>query len=219
MANNMRSWKKRSCLPKIFLILLFFSIGFIFIEIRISPVLICLADEKIHALALTSIQNTVKEEINRHTEYQNYDQLVHMERDNNGYITLLMPNTMKINVLVADITTAVQQNISDIGKQDFSIPFGAVSGSTIFAFWGPKIPVSVEPVGIVNVHLTDDFISAGINQTRHRLWLNIETDLSIAIPLEKDKQSIKTEVLLTEGIIVGPIPDTYLDFNSDTSLQ
>ena len=83
-----------------------------------------------------------------------------------------------------------------------------------FAGKGPDINIGVVPVGSVLPELKAEFISVGINQTYHRIYLNLNTNVNIVIPSAHNSIGTVTEVSICENIIVGKIPETYLNSNS-----
>ncbi len=65
----------------------------------------------------------------------------------------------------------------------------------------------------VKVEFCNEFISAGINQTKHLIKVKVTTALGVVLPVRGDLEDIVTEVPIAESVIVGDVPDTYLDFN------
>ncbi|MGQ9512790.1 sporulation protein YunB [Thermodesulfitimonas sp.] len=87
---------------------------------------------------------------------------------------------------------------------------GQVLGSQILANYGPRIKVRIVPVGAVKVEMLEKFEAAGINQTRHRFFLHLDTSVRIVIPLQKKDVRVNTEIPLVENVIVGTVPSTYV---------
>lgn len=57
--------------------------------------------------------------------------------------------------------------------------------------------------------MRSEFTSQGINQTLHRVYLQVKCEVSILTPFENIKKDIINQVLLAENVIVGKIPSTY----------
>jgi sporulation protein YunB len=117
----------------------------------------------------------------------NYQDLIFVQKDSQGRIVLMQPNIVRINQLVSDTTLYINNNLKELEKKEFSIPLGQVLGSQLLANYGPHINVKILPIGTVKTIVSDNFVEAGINQTRHRLYLNIErcsqsNYLSIPLP-------------------------------------
>ena len=63
--------------------------------------------------------------------------------------------------------------------------------------------------GTVETDLRTEFVEAGINQTLHRIYLEVRCNVNILTPYDTISETITNQVLLTEGVIIGNIPDTY----------
>lgn len=211
----MRRRRKKPLIPILLLFCIVFGAGLFVIDEQFGPILGVLAKQRIHMVAVRHIQEAVQKQLTEHEEFQNYQELMYIEKDQEGRIILMVPNTMRINRLISEITLDVEKKLSNIPQDEVSIPLGAITGSKLFSSWGPRININVTPVSVVKTEIIDDFISAGINQTRHRIWMQISTDLGIAVPFDKETIEVKSTFLLTEGIIIGPIPDTYLNFSKN----
>lgn len=76
--------------------------------------------------------------------------------------------------------------------------------------------------GSVETDLKSEFKEAGINQTLHRIYLEVKCKVTILTPYNTIAETITNQVLLAEGIIIGNIPDAYYNLeglNSDQMLQ
>lgn len=211
----MKRRRKKPLIPILLLFCILFGASLYIVDEQLGPILGILAKQRIHMVAVQHMEEAAQKQLAKHQEYQNYQELMYIEKDQDGRIILMVPNTMRINRLVTEITLDVETELTNIPQDEVSIPLGAITGSRLFSNWGPQINIDVTPVSIIKTEIIDDFTSAGINQTRHRIWLQISTDLGIAVPFDKETIEAKSTFLLTEGIIVGPIPDTYLNFSMD----
>jgi sporulation protein YunB len=178
-----------------------------YINSKINPVIKNMSEAEVRALAISGINNAVNIVIN---EGLNYDEFVKIERNSEDEITLIQLNFVKINRLARDIANLSESNISSIGMQTIDIPLGAFTGSTVFAAVGPPVTVGLMPIGSVLCNYISHFDSVGINQTRHRLYIAIETTICIVLPLEELPLEITVPVLVVENIIIGKVPDTYI---------
>ncbi len=160
------------------------------------------------------MQEAVNEEMKANPQYANYQELVYMEKDANGNVMLLVPNTMKLNLLISDIVLNIEDKIQKMQAKNLSIPLGAVTGNKILSSLGPNISIHIRPITNISSRIQDDFVSQGINQTHHRIWLNLESTFSVAVPFDSEKITVSESVLLCESIIVGPIPETYFNLNA-----
>jgi len=195
--------------------MLCFVVLLIVAEEQFSPVIGTVASQKAYALALTSINQSVQAELGKQGDDVEYSQIMHLERDDDGRIVMMSPDTMLINRLVADIMLSVDESLADLTDQSISIPLGVVTGSSLLASLGPDINVSFIISATPEAKVMDEFISAGINQTRHRIYVEITAQVAVVVPFDQKLIDVTATILLAEGIIVGYTPDTYLSINSD----
>ena len=93
------------------------------------------------------------------------------------------------------------------------VPLGWMTNNSTFFDIGPDITVNVESVGSLDVAYESVFESAGINQTRHKIYLKVNAKLKVKVPLHSEEIRVKCEIPVAETIIVGKIPNTAIDFN------
>lgn len=140
----------------------------------------------------------------------NYNDLILIHKDSEGRIVLMQANTIKINQLSSDVTLEVQKALDDLKEQNINIPLGQLTGFYFLANRGPALNVNIMPAGTVCVNVNDQFESAGINQTRHNIYLQFETEVRIILPLESGEAKVSTRVPVAESIIVGQVPNTFV---------
>ena len=139
-----------------------------------------------------------------------YDDLIHMVTDATGKITLLQANSIQINSLSRKVVDETYSYIMERIGADLKIPLGAFSGVPILSGFGPEIMIPTMPYGSVNCKFLSKFVTAGINQTLHKIYLSVETSVTMVLPFNTIKVDDKTDVLVSESLIIGEIPDTYL---------
>lgn len=89
------------------------------------------------------------------------------------------------------------------------MPFGSFTGFKILAGRGPGIKIRISTIGNVETDLRSEFIAQGINQTLHRVYLQVKCEVSILTPFNNITRDITNQVLLIENVIVGNVPNTY----------
>jgi sporulation protein YunB len=194
----------------IMITLIFISLGiFIFIEKQLSPSIFAIAEARARILATEAINRAVKDKITNNIQYKD---LITIHKNASGQITLIQVNTIEINRLETETTLEVVKTLQDITMDGIKIPLGMITGSKILANFGPAIKVSLYPVGTVYVNTTEAFEEAGINQTRHRIMLDINAEIKIVQPFLSSNMVVKTDVPIAETIIVGNVPQAILDF-------
>ena len=148
-----------------------------------------------------------------------YDRMISFEKDNEGRITAVKSNMPEFNRLQSYILTEVLDRIDHVSSRDLSIPVGSLTGSALLAGRGPRITVRMESVGASTARLENAFVSAGINQTKHQVRLNIDVSVSILLPGFSTATKVSNSVVVAETIIVGSVPETYTNFSSPEPIE
>lgn len=197
---------------KIFAFFLFsFLLIFLYFKFIATPVVIKNTKTQLAYSATKSINLAIAETMN---QYINYGDLIKIERDANGNVLYFEANSIKINLLSKNMSKIVLTNFVEQSKFPIVISLGAFSGIAILTEVGPKIACSVKPYGEVLCFFKSCFEEAGINQTYHKIYLSIMLTVNVVFPLKVMSFDRSSEVLLCETLIVGKIPDVYLNSNS-----
>ena len=140
-----------------------------------------------------------------------YDQLITVSYNEDNTISMIKANTEQINKISNVLAQKTQNLIDKNGKIGFKIPIGNFTGIGFLTNKGSKVSFYIIPVGSVLCYFYTSFTSAGINQTCHKIFVTIETNCSLILPFVTKKFATKADYLLTECIIVGKVPTTYLN--------
>ena len=174
----------------------------------------------LESLATTRVSNTVNRIISEavNEAIQNgdisYERLISLEKDNEGKITAVHSNMAAFNRLQAQILDIILAKIDQVSARELSIPIGTLTGSALLAGRGPRIRVRMESVGSSTARFNNRFESAGINQTKHQIILEVEVSVAILLPGFTTATKVSTAVTVAETVIVGAVPDTYTYFNT-----
>ena len=141
----------------------------------------------------------------------NYDDLVTVEKNDAGDITLMAANSLQINRINREISVSAQAMISSACDEGVGVPLGAFSGISVVAGFGPAIDLDILTAESVVCSFFSEFESMGINQTRHAVYIDVESAVGVVIPGNAQTVKVNTEVLVCEAVIVGKIPDVYLN--------
>ena len=206
--NNKRNIKHKK-LFNIFFILFIFILIFGVVVKAVTPTFNKLCSDRAKSLA-TIITND--ETTNAIIDYK-YSDFIIIHKDDKGNILMLESNMKNINIVISDVANRIQKLINNTDSEDVSISLGSFTGVSILSGRGIKIPIRISTIGTVKTNVRSEFISQGINQTLHRLYLDIESEISVLTPFNTINESIKNQLILAENIIVGEIPQTYYDLN------
>ena len=212
---KVRSCKKKSKKTKLriaIIVVLSFLILILFYYFKVvCPIIIRLSEEKIRSLATTSISEVV--EYVMQEEKLSYNELVDIKYDSSNNIELIEVNTIKVNNVIRDITKGVQDKFNVLSHEGIGISLGTFTGVPFLYGIGPNISIKLVPVGTVNTKIVSNFNAQGINQTLHRLYFVVIGTIGMVLPIQTQNFVTELEVLICESIIVGKIPDVYLQGN------
>ena len=175
----------------------------------VNPIFETLCKDKAKSEA-TIITN---EETTKIIEKYNYDTFFTIQKDEKGSIQIINANVLKINQVTSDIAVAIQKALDSNEKNRVYIYSGAITGIRFLSGAGPRIPLKIASVGNIDTDLKSEFISQGVNQTLHRVYLEIKANVSILSSFKTIESSIQNQVLIAEHVIIGEIPSNYYNFN------
>lgn len=196
--------------------LLVFAISSIIIlDFRLKSSILEIAKAKAQVDGVEKINLIVNEKI---VSGIKYDDIVRIHKDDKGRIALIQQDTVALNKIMATTLTELSKALNKDEDKNISIPLGQLSGSRILAGYGPKIKVKILPVTQVHVDILNKFEQAGINQTRHLIYFQINNTVKVAVPFLDDEVKVSAIIPLAETIIVGEVPETYVNFNGQSEL-
>ena len=147
-----------------------------------------------------------------------YEELMHVKQDAQGYVTMLQADTMRMNKLAAETALKAEEELKGSQNQFVDIPLGAALGIKSLSGFGPRMAIQILPVGAVHASFDTDFESAGINQTRHRIFLTLRATVSLIIPTGSQTVEVQSTMPIAESIIVGAVPDSFVDVNDQKDI-
>lgn len=143
--------------------------------------------------------------------------LVEIQRSGDGTITALTTDMTELNLLRAELVTAVLEAVEGVDVAELEVPLGSLFDSEILWARGPAIRARSLSVGTVGAEFDSEFSSAGVNQTMHRIWLELSVPITLLLPGGAVEVPVDTRLCVAETVIVGKVPDTYLHMDGDRS--
>lgn len=179
----------------------------------------------IRELAQTQVINSTSDLINDAIARQmaqgiiRYDRMVFLEKDLNGRITALKTNMSEVNRLKTDILNIINEDILALDTSDIGIPLGSLIFPEFFSGKGPAIPVHILSIRNSDASFHSTFSQAGINQTLHQLIMEVNVDISVLVLANTEHFTVSSQVVVAETVIVGDVPQTYLQTGGKYGLQ
>ena len=179
----------------------------VLLRTRINPLTKELAQAKISDAASNVINRAVNQQIQQGDI--RYEDMVELQRDNSGAITALTTNMQEMNRLKTQLLEILDDDIYSIEDDEISIPVGNLSGIQLLSGRGPSIPVKIVAVSSSDATFQGEFTDAGINQTIHRIMMEVSLDLIVLLPSGTVTDRVSSQVCVAETVLLGPVPETY----------
>ena len=179
---------------------------------HLKPVMTSMATARVSNTVNRIVSAAVNEAVeNGQIDYGNF---VIFDKDDTGHITALRSNVAEVNRMQGQIADEILHRLSEISTSELEIPLGTLTGSALLAGRGPSLFVRMQAVGSASATFRNQFTSAGINQTRHQIFLDVDVYMSILLPGMKTSLKVSNEIAVAETVIVGGVPDTYTYFST-----
>ncbi|MBP3429036.1 MAG: sporulation protein YunB [Clostridia bacterium] len=176
---------------------------------NVKPLVFSLAEARSAALASKVLNGAMADALG---DGVGYDELMHVRVDEHGQVALLSANTARMNALAGRAGAAALTRLEQMSSEKVGVPLGAALGLSLFAGRGPRIPVSIVPVGSIMTNFETEFEACGINQTRHKVYLELTASIRIVIPTGAKTTQVQANMLVAESIIVGGVPDGFVGY-------
>ena len=184
---------------------------FILFECKARDLVHNLVDNELEIHAMNAIDEAVYDVL---SEYPvEYTSLITSEKSENGSVNALYTNTISMNRLKSQMSLMINENISNTHNARVGVPAGAFTGLVLLSNFGPDIYVALTLDGSVNTTIKSEFISAGINQTMHRVYMEVEANVSLTCPIINYETEFTSEYELCQTVIVGNTPQLFASMN------
>ncbi|MBQ7384968.1 MAG: sporulation protein YunB [Ruminococcus sp.] len=208
MLHRKKRSKIRKRLIKYLIFLLIISVGFfVLFEFKARDLVYNTVDNELEIIAQNAMDNAVLEVLSEYVT--DYNDLVIAESSDNSKITSLRTDSKKINMLKAEISNAITENIRQGKRVSVAVPVGAFTGLVLLSSLGPEMPVKMRMDGSCTTDIRSEFTSAGINQTVHHIYLYVEADVSLTCPIIAHETTVITKYELCQTVIVGSTPNMF----------
>ncbi len=198
----LKRWVRRAVLG-----ILLTALILLLLERNLESVILDMAYARAEAMAVEYIHEAVRDVMD---EAVTYEDMMTVQTDREGRVTMLQANAVRMNELATVTALEAQSKLESAEAQSIAIPLGAALGVPFLSALGPRIRVHIVPVSAVSAAFSTEFESAGINQTRHKIYLSLRTTVRLVIPSGARQVSLGSQVLIAESIIVGEVPQSYV---------
>ena len=176
---------------------------------------VCASETKRYATQV--LADSVGEVLSRHPyQYSDFATLLY---DDSGNVTAVETMTEQVNRLQSAMLQSVQEHLTRCRDAELTVSLGTATGVWLFAGKGPEISVRLMPIGTASVKLVSELASADINQTCHTIRAEVTAEMQAAIPFSRTTAEVTYTCLLSETVIVGTVPESYLEFDGTTQAE
>jgi len=197
----------------IFLIVIVSTV-YIIIDMRVMPVVMAFATSRARYTADVNMNEVVNSEIEK--ENIRYSDLFVIEKNSKGDVNSITANVVLMNRMKTNMIIKAQQAFDAINGDEVYVPLGSITGIDIFIASGPKIGVELLFTGSVGMDFHSNFEAVGINQTKHEIFLNVWSEVTIIMHGKQEKIVVENVIPMTSTVIVGNVPETVI--NGTTSI-
>lgn len=173
--------------------------------IAITPVI----ERECRVIARSTASKYANEACNEAMQNLSYEDLCTIEKDEDGRVRLIKMNVVTINKLNSQIALKVQEKLNNSTSSKFYIKLGTFTGSKILCGRGPNVEIIMSTIGEVTTNIKSEFEDMGVNQTVHKISIDINCNVSLLTPFKDVDENIIAQVLLSETVISGDIPESY----------
>ncbi len=188
--------------------------AFGYINANLRPVLAGLASARVESAAARAMNEAILEILGSASARE----LLRVRASQEGHISLLTADAGQLNLLAADCAASAQNRIMELGEQGVSVPLGTLSGIPLLSGLGPRLSFRFTPVGMVQAGFHSEFRSAGINQTLHRITLELTGTVRIMLPGKAATVLVQAQAPVAENVIVGDVPEAYTNVADEDDL-
>ena len=173
-----------------------------------SPTILDIAQTRLKAETTLAVNDAVCVIL---SDVNSYSDFFTVEKNDQNDIVMISANSALVNTFARNTALLSQKKITELKSFSIDIPLGTLSGIPLFSEKGPAVEVVVSPIGNVSCTFKSVFESAGINQTLHRIYVDVCSKVDLIMPTLHVEVQTNTPILLCESLIIGKVPDVYLE--------
>lgn len=193
------------------------AVGFFLLDAQVRPLVQAYGQMSARRSAMLAVHTGVERALAQ--DETSYRRLILLERDAEGRVLSAETDVAAVNRLKAAASNAVMAELAARERQTVRLPLGNLIGGSFFTGRGPFLPIDIHTSGTVITTLTGEFTDAGINQTRHSLYLDMKVMMTAALPMERVGIELETRFLVCETVLLGSVPQTMLQVELGDGIQ
>ena len=203
----MRRRKKRMKWAAVAILLLLIAVCLGLLTLRFQRIFMEYAINICEDSAIKEVGVLMEDEVFSHPE--EFSNLVVLERDSDNRITALRTDVIAVGKIKARLVSGLFDRLDYLEETQIEVPLGTVFAPNLFTGMGPKVKVGLAGLTQMEAEFVSAFTSAGINQTRHRILIEVHAGFRILTPFGGEDREIVSTYPVTDTVIVGTVPERY----------
>lgn len=179
----------------------------LFLHFKFRPVIKAISVSKAKVISTEAVNEAILQELSENKEA--YDQIVKLEKLENGELTAILSDMEKVNKLKSRVGMIIQNKFLSLKDRKISVALGTLSGIEMFNGLGPGVPMKISVSGNVSTDFKTSFSGAGINQTIYQIYLYIRTRICVMVPGCSCCEDFESSFLVSEIVVLGNVPKVY----------
>ncbi len=181
------------------------------LEAKLRPVVAEIASAQAQNAMTAVVESAVTADLAaRNVSYSDF---VTIQRDEEGTITALTTDMARMNLLRTELAAAILETLERVDVSDIQVPLGTLFDLEPLWAKGPTLKTRAITIGTVQAEFDSQLTSAGVNQTLHRIWLEVDVPMKLLLPGGEVETGLHTRLCVAETVIVGRVPNTYLQLD------
>ena len=128
-----------------------------------------------------------------------------------GAVATLEADSAKLSALRSELLAQITSEVKSLDSDELAVPLGSLTGWSLFSNRGPAVGVEVLAVNTPSAEFRSSFQAAGVNQTLHRVTLEVTVEVTLLLPGGATVERVDISLPVSEIVVVGETPQTYLN--------
>ncbi|MFQ8603148.1 MAG: sporulation protein YunB [Anaerovoracaceae bacterium] len=200
-----------------------FTIIFMVLSVALSLIVKFKVDPNIEDVARIKAQvvvsRTVNKALSEHFKEDDSDKLFTVKNGNDGSMEMVQANSAAINIFMSQLSVNLQESFQNMDKESYEVSVGALLGSKFLSQTGPYVNLSIVPLSVSSMDFKTEFETQGINQTKYKIYIVLKCKVKVVAPFASKTFTTKNTVLVAEAVILGKVPDSYVEVPEEDILD
>ncbi|MBQ7227630.1 MAG: hypothetical protein IJX05_04455 [Clostridia bacterium] len=194
--------KRRRWIKPVIISMIIIGLLVFYYFIRIVPVMRTMIVERVRMQVSEAIDNMTELELKE----IEYDDLIITRYNSDGYLSVLQVNSVNVDMFSRRVTSLVRQEMAKFEEEGIPVALGTLTGLPFLSGIGPEFQFQLLNLGVVDAEFYSEFLSSGINQTLHKLYMRVVVNMTIVLPGYTMDLDNSSQVIICESVVSGEVP-------------